>query len=347
MHTRAGAFEVWSINDGKLRRVTHKDKIEGAPFKLVISADSRRAALAAGVGGVSIRSIPDMEEIKKLTDNTAGPIIDAALSGDGALALTLAQDHTVKLWDVEPGTVRFALPRLETDNWKCLAISTDGSRLLVSGVGGVLLSDTANGREILRLTNKQPACAVFSPDDKQVLVADIAGQVAIVDASIGSRLGPLVGYNSAPDLLAFAPSGNRALTVNADAIRVWSIPERRQLAELRHSDRPVSASFSPDGKRVISVSLAGTAWLWNVERGQRVGSFALGGGPEYDARFLPSGDHVMLRYQGIVRLWPHLRSQEIVSMGCNALVRPLSRAQRRDFFLDEAPKDPPCGWHPE
>lgn len=50
-------------------------------------------------------------------------------------------------------------------------------------------------------------------------------------------------------------------------MRVWDAYNGSLLAELRgHTDRVISATFSPDGQRVITASADNTTRTWNVSR---------------------------------------------------------------------------------
>jgi hypothetical protein len=102
---------------------------------------------------------------------------------------------------------------------------------------------------------------------------------------------------------------------------------------------------------VLSYARDRTVRLWSVEdSSQTIGSFQFDEAFESndDASLSLTGDRLVVQHGGVVRLWPYLAStQSVIDAGCAALTQPLSRAQRREFFLDEDPKDPPCGWHPD
>ncbi len=69
-----------------------------------------------------------------------------------------------------------------------------------------------------------------------------------------------------------------------------------------HTERVVSAKFSPDGKMAITVSTDGTAKLWETESGKLLKDFKSGGDASLvlvtDAAFTPDGKRVSIDYEG-------------------------------------------------
>jgi WD40 repeat protein len=347
-------FYLWSTDSGAALRLD--SRLGRGISKTAFSADGRRFAIAAG-GHATVWSMPEPKSLWKLSGGHSEKIVDMALSHDGMLAITSSRDGRVKVWDVEREAERFTITHSGPPAGllvlrPCVAISADATRVLVTSTHRMTLSDVADGRTIMAFDGPQDACAVFSPDGRQVLAARDDGRVAIYAADDGSELSSLMGHPRPVTLISFTPRGDRVLTVDGDVVRVWSMPDRRVLATLRgHADKLTGATFSPDGSRVISLSRDRTARLWHVDSGQTIGSFdfythfasQLG-----DASFSPSGDQLMIMNSGIVRLWRHLRStQAVIDRGCATLLRPLDRQTRRDQFLEDDPKDPPCGWHPD
>ena len=65
-----------------------------------------------------------------------------------------------------------------------------------------------------------------------------------------------------------------------------------------------SASFSPDGKRVVTASADGAARVWDVGTGKSVGEPMTHGGPVNSASFSPDGKRVVTAsWDGTARVW--------------------------------------------
>ena len=99
------------------------------------------------------------------------------------------------------------------------------------------------------------------------------------------------------------------LTASRDkTARLWEAASGNERAILRgHEDAVWSAVFSADGARVLTASRDKTARLWR--------NFAT--------------------------------TQQLIDYACLVMPRPLSRLQRQEFFLEDDPKQWPCGWSPD
>jgi hypothetical protein len=73
---------------------------------------------------------------------------------------------------------------------------------------------------------------------------------------------------------------------------------------LRHKNVVYSATFSPDGARVLSASLDNTAQVWDAATGAPIGTALRLGGAVYDAAFSPDGKRVVTASSDkTARLW--------------------------------------------
>ena len=101
---------------------------------------------------------------------------------------------------------------------------------------------------------------------------------------------------------AFSLDGSRVMTVAGEVIRVWDRSAGKPLVELRHAKSVTAASFSADGRFVVSASDDGTARIWDVASGH----------PRFVARhaesvrhalLLPDGRRLATYSAGRLRLW--------------------------------------------
>jgi WD domain, G-beta repeat len=73
---------------------------------------------------------------------------------------------------------------------------------------------------------------------------------------------------------------------------------------LRHDDEVLSASFSPDGTRVVTASQDKTARLWDASSGQPIGDPMRHEGPVNSASFSPDGTSIVTgSFDNTARLW--------------------------------------------
>ena len=110
-------------------------------------------------------------------------------------------------------------------------ISNDGRTIVAGGQAGPRLWDIATGHPLgppLTGLNGFAATVDMSPDGSTVVGADESGNVLLWDVQTGTILGnPLPGPG--PD--------------------DW-----------------VAASFTPDGHRLVVISMTGSGWIWDVDR---------------------------------------------------------------------------------
>lgn len=108
--------------------------------------------------------------------------------------------------------------------------------------------------------------AAYSPDGRRIVTASDDGSARVWDGATGRLLATLpVGVDDAVAEAAFSADGARIVTTSGnDAARVWDATTGRELAVFRVVDGFVSsASFSPDGARVLFVA-DDTARVWDM-----------------------------------------------------------------------------------
>src|SRR5208337_1870916 len=96
-----------------------------------------------------------------------------------------------------------------------------------------------------------------------------------------------------------SPDGRRVVTALAEypdfTARVWDAATGRELTVLKgHEGSVCSASFSPDGTRIVTASLDKTARIWDAATGAEVQVFkGHRSGSVLSAAFSPDGKRVL------------------------------------------------------
>ncbi|MGQ9574591.1 MAG: WD40 repeat domain-containing protein [Thermoguttaceae bacterium] len=153
-----------------------------------------------------------------------------------------------------------------------VAFSPDGKMLAVGGFQEVLLWDLAGAALAKRiglgqLTDQVQALA-FHKDGRLLAVGEGVphgpGAVKLFEVETGQ---PVAGFAEPKDVvysLAWSPDGRFLAAGGADAqVRVWSLDEKKLLAELKeHSDWVVCVCFSADGKFLASASADQSVQVW-------------------------------------------------------------------------------------
>ncbi len=159
-----------------------------------------------------------------------------------------------------------------------------------------------------------------------------------------------LGHRAEVEGVAFSPDGRRLITwAEDDSARLWEVATGREIAVLRHQDwvlgkrdTPIRhARFSPDGRRVLTLSLARyqygsrsgsagglrpTASVWDAATGTKVASWRI---PDTDspqqgdvsypghvAAFSADGSRVVLTAGGLpaVRVWEVDTGRELLAL---------------------------------
>ena len=271
---------------------------------------------------------------------TQGDISSAAFSPDGRLLATADLSGHLSIWNAATGILRQAV--LRPGPLLCVRFSPDGHRLLTGGLldGGSIWTVT-DGKASLKtsgLTQDPPVfTASFGPAGT-VITLNTRGDLSFtyVDRT-GVHSIPIPQTMSGeperrlmnPYLASVEREGQMLVTSSSsrslDLAGVWRLSLRsalgpRQLgghparertlaatlaATLRgHTGPLTSAAFSPDGTKVITSSIDGTARIWNAMTGTSLHVLKAHGGPVLDAQIDRSGRFaVTAEADGTAHVW--------------------------------------------
>lgn len=231
--------------------------------------------------------------------------------------------------------------------------SPDGSRLVTaSWDGGVRIWDVASGRTIRTLAaasgprgtwQKRVYYAEFSPDGSRILTSADGDRMQIWDAESGRPLHSMSGHlysktdvaytitdgNSGPEPV-FSADGSRVLMISDKLPAVWDVSSGRMLYQLRGHGGWVNLTlFSPDGRRLVTVSHDSTARIWDAATGRELRRLSGHNDDVVTAAFSPDSRLVAtVGRGGDVRIWDAATGEQIrriqaVTRGMSATARVL------------------------
>ncbi|KAK4320841.1 hypothetical protein Pmani_008327 [Petrolisthes manimaculis] len=160
----------------------------------------------------------------------SGPVLDTAFTHDSTHLLSVGEDTTMKLWNLELGQA-VAMYRGHNYPVWCLAVAP-------------LTMYVATGSY------------------------DTTAMIWATDYTYPLRT--LAGHTQAVDCVAFHPNGAYVATGSSDrTIRLWQITDGDTARILLHHKSPVNTvAFSPNGKYLASGSEDGTVLVWDLAGGQ-------------------------------------------------------------------------------
>jgi WD40 repeat protein len=231
--------------------------------------------------GLTLYAMGSFEEVWSVT--TQSPLLSVAFSPDGSMISTGDGDHTLTLWDATTGEAISTLSG-HLREITAIAWSNDG-RMLASGGEAAIIWDIGTLSQIHRFETPGDTWGLlsslaWSPDDKLLAVADIAGQLVVWNVETGSPLYVINAFtrDTAGDAqgvtnVAWSPDGSELGTgSHVGMAAIWASDSGEQLQARELSDRlpDVWVNWTPDGTPLAS-TLRGNedvAFLSNIETGE-------------------------------------------------------------------------------
>jgi WD40 repeat protein len=261
----------------------------------------------------------------------ASEIYSAAFSPDGTKVVTASYDWSARVWDVSTG--RELLAVRAPGPLAGAAFSPDGSQILVRAglVPLALIFDAATGVEVakLRLDAGVMRRAEYSPDGKWVLTVG-RSEVRVWESRTGRLAATSPGQSEEILSAHFSADSTHVLTGSADkTVREWAYKTGQQRTLLRADTDVVSAEYSPDQSRFLTVFRDPAAGVFQVENGRARVSMASTGSYVFDlaiddakitrANFDQTGAKILtLSDDNAVRIWDSATGHEVMKLSGHA-----------------------------
>jgi WD40 repeat protein len=250
---------------------------------------------------------------------------------DGRFAITGGYDGLVRFWDCLTWQVSGEPIKLPAQIM-AMSLSRDGLFLAVGCNNSEAFVLSVPDRRLTLPPMRHPAplnSVGFHPDDGLVVTGCADGMARLWDWSSGQQVGPPLVHQNAVNAVDFSPDGRRLVTGAEDKFaRLWDLPLHARkgtpvtggdpglmLSNLDPSlvsarprtritgdlGRPVPhwvreylcASFSPDGRYIVTGSIDNSARVWEVATGRLVGRPLVHDNWVRTVAFAPGGRQVL------------------------------------------------------
>lgn len=190
-----------------------------------------------------------------------------------------------------------------------LAITPDGTQIIVGGDHGIIVLDRVTAHEVRRMTgHTTPIRALaITPTGRQIISASTGGTVRIWDRATGEQLRePFAGHSGLT--LAITPNGNQIVSGNDNGeLIIWDRTDGDEFGRPLpiHTGDITAAAVAPNGVDIVSVGRDGTIRITNTVSGESRSLPGITGLTGTGARaLLTTADHIILgSANGSIRMW--------------------------------------------
>jgi WD40 repeat protein len=230
---------------------------------------------------------------------------------------------------------------------QALLLAIEGAKRWPGGHAGTTMQaalDACREERTLLGHQDEVISAVFSPDGQRVLTASHDRTARIWDTASGKEIARLTGHQAPVAAATYDNKGRRVLTVAGapdHTARLWDAERGKEILRLQLSRDPLSgeelqplklhptwpkehalpadlvtASFSPDGRRIVTTDAAFTdfvARVWDSDTGKQIAVLKGHEGPVTSAAFNPGGQRIVTASRDkTARIWDAGSGKELV-----------------------------------
>jgi WD40 repeat protein len=264
---------LWDVATGQIIR------------KLEVRAEGGVTPPVEAPGCGAVTSLKTPAGLARL-DPDYGPVSTIAFSPDGVYAVAARRSKALRVWNVNTGTVVCCFVGHE-DRIASAAFAPDGAHIVTGSVDRtVRLWEAKTGKLVWTASlpaedtkaTSEIATVAFSPDgslilsgSRELLSRHSPGRrLHVWEAATGKLLRSFEAQDNV-ESVAFAPDGKTFVSDEREFMQVHArfrdLETGRQIRDFSAHWTDISAQYSPDGSRILSVGGHGVTMVWDAADG--------------------------------------------------------------------------------
>jgi WD40 repeat protein len=250
---------------------------------------------------------PDPQPSTRLAGHDAD-VICLAFRPTGKQLLSAGRDGSVRLWDVEKGTVVYTLPHPAPVMGVAFHPS-DGTMATACRDGTVRIWDPDGTNRLILDDHKGSVnCVAFTADGKRLISGSLDKTVIVynpVSGAIVKRVG-----GDGIGIAAIALHGNRVAAADGTTVRIWNTDTGALLRTLPPQPAPIlQLAYAPDGTRLAVVCLKKPVSFWDEAAPTEASAF-LRAGEIVGLAYAPNGKRLATVDRDTLHLWDAHKDQD-------------------------------------
>jgi WD40 repeat protein len=230
-----------------------------------LAAGGHWAAAACGDGTVRLWSLSiDSGDPPRELNTTTHRTWCVGMPSSGTHIAATTGDGRVRCWNTPTGEILWEQDA-RAGRLRSLSFDHSGDLLAASGGDGtVCLWSGTTGEHISRFTNPSgwARAVALDPPGERLAIGGGNGELHIRNVTADRFTAHLPGHTGRVLMAGFLSTPDHLVSAAADGtVRLWSLSEQRQLAEVRVDASLHCAAFDPTTQRVVVGSAAGTVAL--------------------------------------------------------------------------------------
>lgn len=264
------ALTWWDPKEGILLQAGMRHPAQIHNYSIAISPDNSMVAAGLSNGETWVWRIQEPERPEAIEFIHEGKINSVRFSPDGRRVVTASNDKTVRIWNVESGSMLNA-PGLHDGLVMHAEFSPDGEKIVTSSYDYNVRIFDSETLDLLMdpiLARGWTLKAHFSLDGNKIFAPTYPHFARFWNVEDGSMIGDPFKVEAYPRDIDFSAKRNwMAIASSSYRAQIWSVEPRLEtpIRELPHGARVHSVKFTQDGSALLTASADNAVRLWDLD----------------------------------------------------------------------------------